>query len=315
MINCIEQAYYRSSFNSKLNVLYLPLDGGFDLQLAKDFNMFCTQHVIDQIPYKNLSGEINVISDFYGDDEINFDCVFVNNRSQQFNEIQAISHNYHCPVVVMDHDLPMASAQEKLIRLLNGNSPKNLIFCYPHDIVKRSWVNYEGFTGESIKLPYCILKKHIPKNKNGIFILGDNVNDANTINSMKSIHYNHQYIKNHHNIEDIRDLMHISEIFLSVVPDSQCPLMAFEAAAYGNLVVINRTRWSEQFFTDGENALLFNDSKEMIQRTRSIIKNKERLKQISEAGRRLVLDSFCKNKFTKACKNLIETINNKVYIR
>lgn len=94
--------------------------------------------------------------------------------------------------------------------------------------------------------------------------------------------------------------------FLNTSVLSPCPLSLLEAAACGMPIISTANQEVPKIFTHGESALLSNDPKTLIKYCNEVMNNQELAQKLGNNARKLILDNFNVDQFTKNWRNVLE---------
>lgn len=306
--------------DAHLNLLYMGYDGWFEsLLLSPEINFYCPQ---DATLYeRNAQLPINFTlmpkGMNYIPNRIDIDGVVCNSRVQQVQSAFQIAESFHVPLILIEHELPMASSKEKLRRYVNSRLPRCTKVC-THNLVKEEW-----FLEDTKVIPYGfpVAGNNIKNNK--VLVVGDyHQADYGMLNTMMSCHstvvglgYNNGLTQEYKSYKDVFEHMTQSDICVVASQGHKPPLIALFAMAAGCVVVTNKTRWSERLITHEKDGILFEKSSEIKKVVRHLLQHESLVDDISLAARQNIRENHPHKEFVDGYINLIKEKTKEVYVR
>lgn len=325
MINSLDQIVYRTrrSTQDPCNFIYMPYDGLFE-------------NIMDSygVPFNFYTQTTSMLNDwkckdwppstfkFYGNysqiSEIPIDLILVNNRNIQAVAAAKIARQLHCPLLMIDHELPSESSNSAMRKYVNSRIPKETIFVSTHEVVNKEWC-YEP----TYYLPYGFTYYDSSGERElDVLVVGDyEKQDQNIVKQMmettsniKGVGFNDS-TEPYSSFSSLRDAMRDAKICLMAVEPNKPPLLPLLAASQGCVVVTNKTPWTEAVFTDRETAILFDQFSDMKKLIKDIIPATILLKDIKNNAKKMMMKKFSPTASLMQWDFILQDLNRKAYIR
>ncbi len=310
----------------ELNLIYMPYDGMFEWMMSTlPYKLYAPQNTsVYQWQCNNWPSNINWMPQGVkalpnrGD----ISGVVVNWRKDHAFTGEQMADQFHIPLIMVEHELPDASANQNLRNFVNSKMPNKAVFVTTHRVVRDEWDLDDSM--EAFNIPYGFVvqdNKDILKDKE-VLVVGDySRGDSQMLEEMLScvpdvtgIGYN-QGTKEYSTLNEIILQMRRYKICITASQPNRPPLLAMMAAACGCAVVTNETRWTKAIFTEGKTALFFDAVSEIKKLVRTLTQSSELVDDMSIRSRKMIFKDHSMSAFIKNWTNLIQTLSKRVYIR
>lgn len=252
---------------------------------------------------------------------IDVDAIVCNSRRNQVFQAATIADAYHLPLILIEHELPGATANEKLRKYVNSRLPSRCVHVFPRQFVKDEW--HMGDERESYVIPYGIPVPKQALRQNNVAVVGDySPADYSLLETMMNC--NPEVIGMGNNpgmttpYTELADIVRVlSESYLCVTASNESapPFMALLGMACGALTITNRTRWTEQIIEDGRTGFLFDKSTDIKKIVKTVLADREKMENVALRGQKHIVKNYPMSSFIESWHELIHTLISRTYKR
>jgi len=305
-----------------INILYMGYDGIFDtiLSTTPNTNFFIYKpKALCRFWGAPLSNKFTYIDNFYNiPNRIDLDVIICNDRKEQIFVAEKMSHHLHIPIVVVEHNLPSSKSKPSLRQYINSRMP-NSRCVIPHKTIKDEW-----YMSDDVDIiPYGIpIQKRIIKHKNVVVVNNFQDSNSDVLNKLLTISvdtigvgYNGGRTQEYKHFGELIEFIRSAVVCITLVDEDGPPFIPLLAMGCGTVVLTNKTRWTTQIITEGENGFLFDGLKDARKKCKSILGDKDLVEDVIYNAYQYISNNHEREKFCDRWTNLIKSVIRKPYIR
>ena len=326
MLNSVDQCVHRAVKQSSdtFNICGMIYDGVFEHILDKlgTFNIFAEKaSLIHNWPCDDWPNNLTLFDQsLSGAVNVGLDLLLINNRSIQASVGEAVSHMLHCPMIVVDHELPNHNTAPKLRKYANTQAP-DALYVSPHHIISEEWFYLESGLRHA-NIPYGFPEVEYNEDKStNVLVVGDYASvDYELVDKMMKTSSNikglgnNQLTEPYENFANVEYNMNDSMVCITAAPSHRPPLLAMLAASYGCAVVTNKTLWTTSIFTDEENVILFNGIDDMYSKAKTLARDPKKAKELGLAGQQVIREKFNVDVARRGWLAAVNELKNQAYV-
>lgn len=316
--------------DNKLNILTVPTHERFETGLSAtghNFYAVTSQHTKNWNEiYAPCPSNYHVYDMKKGQsfpDHVEFDLALSQNKFGQFQILAPIAQHFGIPLICLEHTLPVPSWDNNVRQqMVNMRGTANVF-------ISDYSVNMWGFNkaDSSVKVirhmvDTDLFKPSVPfKERNNAIleVANDFINRDWCLNFQQYMRVTQGlpcvrvgdtpgFSEPAKNDEDLADHYADNRIFINTHHVSPIPTSLLEAAAAGCAIVSCNTCAIPEFFTDGVNALLCDNDKDMRSALEFLLSNEKEAERLGNAARKMIKEKCSKERFINQWNELFNQI-------
>lgn len=307
--------------NETINALYYPFDGWYEnlcFDDHADYYLFEKSSIYEwsvgkfPINFHVLPADTKKIPN-----RIDLDLVITNHRTEQLEKVKRIADNFHLPIVLIEHNLPISRSSVGIRKYINARIPQPVHHIVTHQLIKDEW-HLENVD----VIPYGFNTADNRQNKD-VIVVGDyNPEDFTLLENMMNSHHtvtafgnNHGITKPYVSMDYFLNNLQEHKICILATNDSKPPILQLLAMANGCVTITNRNRWTEQVIEHENTGLFFDNSNSVKKVVQSILDHPEELDRIRGNAYKFIETNHSYEKHSNLMNSYLRSILGEVYIR
>lgn len=233
------------------------------------------------------------------------DIILSQNKAGQFNVAAGLAQKYMCPLISLEHCLPVGHSPEQIKQ---STQVKGDINVYISEFSMKAWgatgkvihhgVDSDLFRDEGVEREDRILSVVNDWINRGQ-ILGFDIFQAATKGLPTTVKGATPGLSTPAGPEELAQIYNKHSIFLSTHRESPIPSVILEAALCGCCIVSTPHCMVSEIFTHTKDAFLGKTPTELRYYLEYLLKNPQVARQVGEQGRQTILEKFSMDKFVK----------------
>lgn len=314
----------------KLNILSFPYHESYAFNVAKTGHNFYKLQAEGINTWKEwnrpIPSNVTILpKDAPPPCHVDFDLIFSNNKFGNLQLAHKLSRQLHLPIVNTEHTWPIdlwpAGQLEQMKEL------KAHINVFISEVSREAWgwtedeaavihhgIDSDFFSPQASKNRENVLLSVCNDWVNRDYFCGFNLwREAANGLPTKVFGDTPGLSRPSKNMFELLEAYQNSSVFLNTSLRSPIPTVMLEAASCGCAIVSTEYQMTPHVFTNGKDALLSNNPKELRRHCEYLLQNPQKARELGDAARRTIQEKFPLNKFLDNWNAVFQTAANIVY--
>ncbi len=253
--------------------------------------------------------------------ELDFDLILSQNKFGQFAVAKHFSHAYHCPLVSLEHTLPVPNWTTDTLRKLTAMKGHTNVFISEYSInqwgfkQEEAVVVHHGVDTDMFAPREATKKAHLLSVVNDWpnrdwccgFTLWRNLSQGLPVHVVGN---SPGFSLPAKNTNELVQFYNEAQVFLNTSLVSPVPTVLLEAMACGCAVVSTATCMIPEIITNGVNGFISNDPAELRKHCETLLKQPKLAARLGRAARQTILNRFSMDSFVSSWNNVLQQASN-----
>lgn len=318
-MSILSNVFTKSVFNCLTCPTHERTQSNMDFDFC-NFYMFTGSNIKNWVfEYAELPQNHYLLPNNYIPYAIDFDFVLSQNKFGQFQVLSNISKELKCPLITIEHTLPMKEWSRKNFELIK--SLKGDLNIYISKYSAEIWEDDNGYIMNHCVDSNVFKPKNIERKNHILTVANDYINRDSVLNFSQYQKVTHGLptlpigdtpglSKAAASVEELANFYASSRIFLNTAHWSPIPTSLLEAMSSGCACISCNTCAIPEYIDHGFNGLLARNDEEMREYLQLLLHDEDFAITLGENARNTILDKCSKESYHKKWYNVFKKINS-----